>query len=266
MPASRPLTMARALAWLLPACGTKNRLLTRLGHRVALTAYAAPNLVWDVDEFTVGDDATVLAGNTIRHLSAVEISDGALLAKFNLISAHPTYRAHYPEPNGLFLESGAKVLSRHQLDCSAAVRVCSFATIAGHGTNVLTHSVDLARDAQAAYPVTIGERSFIGTRCLLLGGAELPPRSVLAAGSTLLRAQGEEQRPEGLYAGNPAAFKKRVDGAWFHRRHPHTNDLYVPSTGQTIKAEEEQPAQGRPAQGARRLLRRLLPGALRRQG
>lgn len=258
MSATRPLTMARALAWLLPACGAKNRLLTRLGHHVAPTALAAPNFVWDVDEFTVGGGALVLAGNMIRHLSAVEVADDALLGKFNLISAHPTYKAHYPEPNGLFLETGAKVLSRHQLDCSAAVRVRSFATIAGHGTNVLTHSVDLGRDAQAAYPVTIGERSFVGTRCLLLGGADLPARSVLAAGSTMLRPRGGE-RPEGLYAGNPAVFRKKVDGAWFHRRHPHTNNLYVPDTGRTIKAQEQPPTH------VRQLLGRLLPRVSRRR-
>ncbi|WP_316667496.1 hypothetical protein [uncultured Propionibacterium sp.] len=226
--------MVRTLAWLLPASAAKNRLLTRLGHHVSSRARAAPSLVWDVDEFTVADDASVLVGNVIRHLSAVEIGEGAMLANFNLVSAHPAYKDSYPEPNGLFLEAGAKVLSRHQLDCSAAVRVRSFASIAGHGTNILTHSVDLKRDAQAAYPVTIGERSFVGTRCLLLGGAELPPHSVLAAGSTLLRPEGVE-RPEGLYAGSPAVFKKKVDGAWFHRRHPHTNDLYVPSTGRTIR-------------------------------
>lgn len=234
MPVSRPLTAARTLAWLLPASRAKNRLLTRLGHHISPTAHVAPNLVWDVDEFTVADGASVLTGNVIRHLAAVEIGERAMLAKCNLVTAHPAYKVNYPEPNGLFLASGAKVLSRHQLDCSAAVRVCSFASIAGHGTNVLTHSIDLARNAQAAYPVTIGERSFVGTRCLLLGGAELPPHSVLAAGSTLLPARDEE-RPEGLYAGNPATFRKRVGGAWFRRRHPHTEDLYVPGSGRTIR-------------------------------
>lgn len=234
MSASRALTVARALAWLLPAGAMKNRLLTRLGHRIAPRASVAPNLVWDVDEFVVADGASVLSGNMIRHLGAVELGEDAMLGRFNLVSAHPAYKANYPEPNGLFLGDGAKVLNRHQLDCSAAVHVRSFASVAGHGTTVLTHGVDLGRDAQAAYPVTVGERSFVGARCLLLGGAELPPHSVLAAGSTLLRSRGDK-RPESLYAGNPAVFRKRVDGAWFHRRHPHTWNLYVPGTGRTIR-------------------------------
>ncbi|MFU8946824.1 acyltransferase [Mycetocola zhadangensis] len=113
------------------------------------------------------------------------------------------------------------------------MEIGAYAAFAGHDSRVLSHSVDLARDAQVAYPVIIGERSFVGTRSLLLGGAVLPPRSILAAGSVLTR-RADVGEP-GLWAGAPAKFKGPVNGAWFTRSRMSTSRVYVPETDQTVE-------------------------------
>ena len=51
-------------------------------------------------------------------------------------------------------------------------------------------------------PINIGNGSWIGGASVLLPGASLPPRSVLAANSTLTRDYSNEQ--PGVYAGSPA--------------------------------------------------------------
>jgi carbonic anhydrase/acetyltransferase-like protein (isoleucine patch superfamily) len=56
--------------------------------------------------------------------------------------------------------------------------------------------------------VRIGRYSFVGTSCVVLRGAELPDYSVLAAGSTLARAQQETFT---LYSGVPAQPVKPLD-------------------------------------------------------
>jgi carbonic anhydrase/acetyltransferase-like protein (isoleucine patch superfamily) len=63
--------------------------------------------------------------------------------------------------------------------------------------------------------VTIGDRTMIGSNCVLLGGAVIPGYSVVSAGSTVRNAFTEP----GLYSGVPA---KKVadlpeDAKFFHR-------------------------------------------------
>ncbi|BDZ39246.1 acyltransferase [Microbacterium suwonense] len=133
----------------------------------------------------------------------------------------------------LVLGEHSYVTSRHGIDCSGSLLVGAYSALAGFGSQVLTHSIDLSRNAQSAYPVVIGERSFVGARCLLLGGGELPARSVLAAGSVLTAAERSEQ---GLWAGVPARFKTAMSGRWFDRTIGSTTDVYLPELDETIEA------------------------------
>lgn len=223
----------RFLLWLLPASGGKNAALRQLGHAVAPGATAHPCVVWRVDRLVMAPGSRLGKLNVLRHLTLVEIGPGAAMGRLNLVSAHPVFGRLYPEGARLILAENAKITNRHSVDCSAAVIVGGYSTIAGHGSTVLTHSVDLRRDAQVAYPVTIGERSFVSTGCLMLGGAVLPDHSVLAAGAVLPRAK-DDPRP-GLWAGVPARRVGEVDGNWFTRGGAHTRRVFVPDTGITVE-------------------------------
>lgn len=222
--------VARAAAWLLPAGGAKNSLLRRLGHDVSPTARAAMNLVLRVERFELAPGASVGRFNLFKDLKQVRLAPGARIGRMNLVSAHPVYARLYPDGASLTLGPKAKVTSRHSLDCSGGVEVGELASVAGRQSVLLTHSVDLERDAQVAHPIVVGERSFVGARCLILGGASLPPRSVLAAGSVLTR--GAERR-QGVWAGAPAKWRSEKGGAWFDRQETSTHSVYVPATGQT---------------------------------
>ena len=73
--------------------------------------------------------------------------------------------------------------------------------VAGMGTQILTHAVDMMTNQQTAKPVTIGAFSMVGTRCVILGGGELPGYSALGAGSMLRTAFAETHS---IYSGVPA--------------------------------------------------------------
>jgi acetyltransferase-like isoleucine patch superfamily enzyme len=55
--------------------------------------------------------------------------------------------------------------------------------------------------------VVIGEGVFIGSGAIILGPCTIGDHAVIAAGSVVLPG---EYKPEALYAGNPAVFKKYV--------------------------------------------------------
>lgn len=223
--------VVQMLVWLLPACRSKNATLRLVGHDIAPTATARPNLVWGVDRFVMADSSSINRGNAIKGMREVRLGVGSSIGRTNLISAHGAYR-RLAEGARLILGERSYITSRHELDCSGSLILEEFSALAGFRSQVLSHSIDLVRNAQTALPVRIGARSFVGARCLLLGGSSLPPRSVLAAGSVLTASPREEP---GLWAGVPARRKGEIAGAWFDRTERGTRDLYLPAEDRTVR-------------------------------
>ena len=126
--------------------------------------------------------------------------------------------AHQPERRPeLLVGAHSAITHRHLIDCTATVTLGPFTTFAGFQSQILTHSIDLAASRQSSAPVTIGAYCFVGTNCVLLGGAALPDRSVLGAKSLLNKAFTE---PCQLYGGVPARPVQPIpeaETAYFHR-------------------------------------------------
>lgn len=218
--------LLRMAIWALPPSTAKNFALRRLGHAVHPRARAGSNIVWKVDSIELDADSRIGKWNVVKNMRRVRIGTHGMIGRMNLISAHPVYVRALPDGGVLDVGPHAKIMSRHQLDCSACVRIGAFASLAGTESRILTHSVDLSINAQTANPVRVGERAFVASRALLLGGSRLPERSVLAAGAVLARAKADEQRP-GLYAGVPARWVREANGAWFDRTEGETRRVVI---------------------------------------
>lgn len=159
--------------------------------------------------------------NLFKGIDLLHLSAHAMIGKLNWITGFPTgsspHFAHQPERQpSLFLGTHAAISNRHLLDCTARVVIGAYTTFAGFRSQILTHSVDLEHSRQSSAPLEIGEYSFVGTDCVLLGGASLPRRSILAAKSLLNKKFTEELT---LYGGVPAKPIKPVPATWeyFHR-------------------------------------------------
>lgn len=224
--------LARSLPWLLPHSSAKNALLNRLGHDIDPSATIGPVLAVRVARVEVGEDATIGALCVLKDLERVHLGRNAVLSGWNLVSAAAPLAATLSAPSELVLEESAVITTRHTIDCSAAVTLEPFSILAGHGSQILTHSVDVRRNAQSASPVVIGERSFVGTRVVLLGGASIPSHSVVAAGS-VVTSSPRESSGGSLIAGAPAKAKGPISGEWFTREAEATNAIYDPQTGIT---------------------------------
>jgi len=220
------------VVWCLPPSRAKNRLLTRLGHPVDPTATALPNLVWKVKTISMSPGSHIDRANVFKSMNRVELGTNATIGRYNLVSAHPAFARLYPTGATLMLGPESFITGLHHMDCSGSFSLGAFGALAGHQTRVMTHAIDLERNPQAAYPISVGERSFVSARCLLLGGSALPARSVLGAGSVLLGSTDVEK--QGLYAGSPARFKRELGGAWFDRQENSTTSIYVPDSDDTV--------------------------------
>lgn len=146
-----------------------------------------------------------------RGLDNLVLGPRALIGKANWITAHPRGSPSFGEARvpELILERDAAISGQHLIDCTNRIHLGQFATLGGWRSQVLTHTLDLGSNRQSCQPIMIGEYSFIGTGVILLPGAQVPARSVVAAGSVVASALEEELVK---YAGVPARRIKSLNG------------------------------------------------------
>lgn len=146
-------------------------------------------------------DMTVCKGLTL-----LSLGEYSIIGKGNWISGFPagdkSYFVHQNDRQPeLIVGAHSAITNRHLIDCTNSIVIGDFTTFAGFRSQILTHSIDIEHSRQSSAPVRIGDYCFVGTDCVLLGGAVLPSYSVLGAKSLLNKEYCEEYM---LYAGVPA--------------------------------------------------------------
>jgi acetyltransferase-like isoleucine patch superfamily enzyme len=147
---------------------------------------------------------------TIINLDEVVLKAHSTMGRGNWVTGFPTGTAspHFAHQKGrvsrLVLGKHSAITKNHHLDCTSPVEIGNFTTLAGYRSQFLTHSINLLEARQEGSPIKIGDYCFVGTNVVVLGGAELPSRSVLGAKSLLNKRYAEEWT---LYAGVPALKK-----------------------------------------------------------
>ena len=207
-------------SFLLPWPLRRRLLEICFGYQIHPTAQIG--LAWVRPRRLIMEEGTVIGALTVcKNLDLVHLKAHSRIGRGNWITGfppgHDRHFAHEPERRPeLILGEHSAMTNRHIIDCTARVTVGRFATFAGFNSQILTHSIDLEKSRQSSAPVTIGDYCFVGTNCVLLGGAHLPNYSVLAASSMLHKPLADEYA---LYSGNPARFVQELpeDFAYFQR-------------------------------------------------
>jgi acetyltransferase-like isoleucine patch superfamily enzyme len=195
-----PWFLRRALLQLL--CGYCLHPTSRIGF----------SLVYP-DELVMGEHASIGHLTICKGLKRLHMGAHAAIGRGNWITGFPaenkTFFAHQKDrvPE-LVLGAQSAITHRHIIDCTSAVHVGEFTTIAGFRSQILTHSIDLMDCRQSSAPVSIGDYCFVGTDCVLLGGSVLPSYSALGAKSLLNKAHTQTHA---LYAGVPAKAIKSLE-------------------------------------------------------
>jgi len=171
---------------------------------------------------TMGPNSKIGHLTVIKDISEVVLGDSASIGNLNWITGFPlgTDSAAFADQPirqaQLTIGDHAAITNRHLVDCTDAVVIGRFATLAGFRSQILTHSISVDESRQRCKPVVIGDYTFVGTGSIILPGSRLPAHSVLGAGSVLNKEYVEEHW---LYAGSPALPVKQLskDAAYFKR-------------------------------------------------
>ena len=168
----------------------------------------------------MGEGAYIGHLNVAIHLERLECGAHSIIERSNWITGHALAGGHFRHRTQrdpvLVLGEHAAITKAHIIDCTDRIEIGAFTTIAGYHSQLITHGIHVVDGRQDCKPIRIGAYCLVGTRVTVLGGAALPDRSVLGAGSVLNKAHTEEFA---VYAGQPAVRVKGLptDAAYFHR-------------------------------------------------
>lgn len=171
-------------------------------------------------QLTMGEGASIGHLNVAIHLERMECGAYSIIERANWITGHAIDGAHFSHradrDPALVLGEHAAITKQHIIDCTDRVEIGAFTTVAGYHSQLITHGISVLEGRQDCKPIRIGAYCLVGTGVKVLGGAALPDRSVLGAGSVLNKYHTEECA---VYAGQPAAKMKDLDpeSAYFHR-------------------------------------------------
>ncbi|MEY2878582.1 MAG: hypothetical protein RLZZ15_962, partial [Verrucomicrobiota bacterium] len=164
----------RLLVVLLPWPLRRHALRIFFGYEIHPTARIGLSWIFP-DRLVLGAHARIGHLNVAIHLARLELGAHAILERRNWITGFPAggarHFAHRADRDGaLVLGAHAAVTKNHHLDCTDRIEIGAFTTVAGYGSQLLTHAIDLERNRQDCAPITIGEYCFVGTNVVILGG------------------------------------------------------------------------------------------------
>lgn len=154
----------------------------------------------------------------VKGLDELSLGQNGRLGNLNWVTGYSSSNESGDRYSALLIGDHAAVTHRHLLDCADKISIGDFSTVAGWNTQFITHSIDLRISRQTAMPIRIGKYCFIGSRSILLKGAELPDYSVLGAGGVLTDKFEEEfciyggvpARKVGVVSGDFEYFRRKV--------------------------------------------------------
>lgn len=200
--------------------GLRRRLLIALGHTLHDDSYIGLSLI-AVNKLTLGRGARIGHLNIVRNLEVLAIGDAGRVGNLNWVSGLPLgvdhFKAAPARDPSLYIGKHAALTHRHLVDCTDAVVIGDFTTVAGYQTQILTHGIGIRSGLQECAPVKLGDYCLIGSGSQMLAGAVLPSYCLLAAGAVLT---GIADRQYSVYGGVPARPIKALepDHAYFKRR------------------------------------------------
>lgn len=201
----------------------KRRILNYFfGYKIHPKAYIGFSYIFP-DKLTMGKNSYIGHFNTAVNLDEIIIGEEVSVARGNWITGFSSKKVskHFNHQTGrrsvLVIDDHSAITKNHHIDCTSAIHIGKFTTIAGYNSQLLTHSINVYENRQDSHPITIGDYVFVSTGVVILGGARIPSYSILGAKSMLNKPFTEEWV---LYGGNPAKPIKNIDKSalYFNRQ------------------------------------------------
>lgn len=189
-----------------------------LGYRLHPTASIGHAFV-DVDSLEMGEGARI--GHLVMIRGCEEVRLGAwaivqMLVWINSVRAEKGFFRDVERRPALIMGHKSLITMLHFIDACDLVELEDFASLAGFGSLVQTHAVDLQTLRQNCAPVRISESSLVASRSTLLPGAIVPSCSIVAAGSVV----NGKLVGHNLFGGVPAKALRETDLSWGYFNRP----------------------------------------------
>ena len=177
-------------------------------HRTARIGIA-----WILPSRLIMEENTSIGHLTVaKNLDLVHLKAHATIGRGNWITGFPLgqpqsgsdsrhFSSEADRRPELVMGEHSAITHRHLLDCTNAITIGAFTTVAGFQSQFISHTIDIKENRQTSRPISIGDYCFVGSNSVLLGGAALPNYCVLGAKSLLNKAYTQTHR---LYGGVPA--------------------------------------------------------------
>ena len=189
-----------------------------LGYRLHPTARIGHSLI-DVDSLEMGEGAVIGHLVLLRGCEEVRLGDWAIiqmLVWINSVRAEKGFFRDVERRPALIMGHKSLITMLHFIDACDLVELEDFASLAGFGSLIQTHAVDLQTLKQNCAPVRISESSLVASRSTLLPGAIVPSCSIVAAGSVVHgKLVGHH-----LFGGVPAKALRETDLSWGYFNRP----------------------------------------------
>jgi acetyltransferase-like isoleucine patch superfamily enzyme len=193
------------------------------GWEIHPTAHLGPSVLL-VRKLSMGPGSSIGPFNVIKDLEVLEMGEGASISSRNWIvgfrrSADLATDSFPHSPNRrpeLRMGKYAMITVAHDIDCSDAVVIGDYSSLAGYHCSVLTHSLNLVRGRFVTGSVEIGDHAAVMSDSVLLSGTKVPARSIVSAGSVVNTPLTAELT---FYQGNPAEPVRTLPDSlgFFHR-------------------------------------------------
>jgi acetyltransferase-like isoleucine patch superfamily enzyme len=193
----------------------------QFGFRIHPTAHIG--LAWILPSRLIMEENTTIGDFTVvKNVDLVHLKPHATIGRGNWITGFPRgdprhFSSETDRRPELIVGEHSAITHRHLLDCTNAITIGAFTTIAGFQSQLISHTIDIKENRQTSRPISVGDYCFVGSNSVLLGGAALPNYCVLGAKSLLNKSYTQTHR---LYGGVPARERSVLspDCGYFNRR------------------------------------------------
>jgi acetyltransferase-like isoleucine patch superfamily enzyme len=170
-------------------------------------------LAWVLPSRLIMEENTSIGHLTVaKNLSLLHLKAHATIGRGNWITGFPLgqrqsgsdsrhFAGETERRPELVMGEHSAITHRHLFDCTNAITIGRFTTVAGFQSQFISHTIDIAQNRQVSQPISVGDYCFVGSNSVLLGDSALPDYCVLGAKSLLNKAYTHTHR---LYGGVPA--------------------------------------------------------------
>jgi acetyltransferase-like isoleucine patch superfamily enzyme len=159
------------------------------------------NLFIGINTITIGDHARIGHLNIIRGGTLVRLGRYVDILRLNEINAIPEPIAANIVDSTFILGDGSVIAASHKIDFTDRVTFGKKVVLGGRNSSLWTHN------KQHTKPITIGDRSYIGSEIRITPGGEIPANCIVGIASVITKKFMEEYQ---LIAGVPAKIIKAL--------------------------------------------------------